>query len=435
MNPAVLTVYKSPFPKLRLGKDYDGGYIIAEIPNIKYTILLAGGIETDISFEEDFINRYPTVKTYAFDGTINNLPKENNNIIFINKNIGFENNDHITNLHDIINANEYIFVKMDIEGGEIPWIKSLNNDQMNKFEQIVMEFHNPFYDNEIDVFDKINENHFLIHFHGNNCCGVRNHNGVVIPNIFECTYLHKKYFTNFPELSKDLIPSNLDMKNTGNDEIYIDYPPFVNIFDKSYSQLGQDLEVIKFYNNKENGFFIEIGASDGIELSNTYLLEKQYKWKGICCEPIPSRFEKLVANRRNSICFNEAVYNQSGLTVTLDIANHNDILSGISEHIDKHKSFVDLNKTSIQVQTISLLDVLNNANAPLFIEYMSLDTEGSELEILQNFDFEKYTFGLIDVEHNYVEPRRTKIMSLLLSKGYIYKGENEWDDMYKHNSV
>ena len=66
---------------------------------------------------------------------------------------------------------------------------------------------------------------------------------------------------------------------------------------------------------------------------------------------------------------------------------------------------------------------------------MSLDTEGSELEILQNFDFEKYTFGLIDVEHNYVEPRRTKIMSLLLSKGYIYKGENEWDDMYKHNSV
>lgn len=228
MNPLVLTVYKSPFTKLRLGKDNDGGYIIAEIPNINYTILLAGGILDDISFEEDFINKYSNIKSYAFDGTINNLPKENSNIIFIKKNIGFENNEHVTNIHDIININECIFVKMDIEGGEIPWIKSLSDEQMNKFEQIVMEFHRPFSDNEIDVFDKINKNHYLIHFHGNNCCGVRNHNGVLIPNVFECTYLHKKYFTNIPELNKDLIPSNLDMKNIDNDEIYINYPPFVN---------------------------------------------------------------------------------------------------------------------------------------------------------------------------------------------------------------
>jgi FkbM family methyltransferase len=203
----------------------------------------------------------------------------------------------------------------------------------------------------------------------------------------------------------------------------------------SYSQLGQDLEVIKFYNNKENGFFIEIGASDGIILSNTYLLETQYKWKGICCEPIPSNFKKLVKNRPNSICYDKAVYNISGLTVNFDIANNYDLLSGISNHIDCHISSVNANKETIHVQTISLLDVLNNANAPLFIEYMSLDTEGSEFEILKNFDFEKYTFGLIDVEHNYCEPRRTEIKKFLLSKGYIYKGENNWDDMYKHSSI
>jgi hypothetical protein len=228
MNPQVLTVYKSPFEKLRIGKDNDGGYIIADIPNVKYNILLAGGIETDISFEEDFINKYPNVKTFAFDGTINNLPKQNNNITFIKKNIGFENNPRVTNLHDIINANNSIFIKMDIEGGEIPWIKSLSNDQMNKFEQIVMEFHSPFSNNEIDVFDKINKNHYLIHFHGNNCCGVRNHRDVIVPNVFECTYLHKKYFTEVPALNTDLIPGVLDMKNTSNDEIYINHPPFVN---------------------------------------------------------------------------------------------------------------------------------------------------------------------------------------------------------------
>lgn len=228
MEPQVLTIYKSPFNKLRLGRDYDGGYIIAEIPNIKYTTLIAGGIGMDISFEEDFINKYPDVKTFAFDGTINNLPKHNDNITFIRKNIGYENSNYITNLHDIINANENIFVKMDVEGGEIPWIKSLNDEQMNKFEQIVIEFHFPFSDNEIDVFDKINKNHYLIHFHANNCCGVINHKGVIIPNVFECTYLHKKYFTNIPELNTDLIPGKLDMKNTNNPEIYIDYPPFVN---------------------------------------------------------------------------------------------------------------------------------------------------------------------------------------------------------------
>ena len=228
MNSSVLTVYKSPFTKLRLGKDYDGGYIIAEIPNIKYTTLIAGGIETDISFEEDFINKYSDVRAYAFDGTINNLPKENSKITFIKKNIGYENTDLLTNIHDIVNANECIFVKMDIEGGEIPWLESLSNEQMNKFEQIVMEFHWPFSPREIDAFDKINKNHYLIHFHGNNCCGIINHCGVNIPNVFECTYLHKKYFTTIPELNTDLIPGILDMKNTNKDEIYINYTPFVN---------------------------------------------------------------------------------------------------------------------------------------------------------------------------------------------------------------
>ena len=229
MDPSVLTVYKSPFTKLRLGKDNDGGYIIAEIPDINYTILLTGGIERDISFEEDFINKYPNVKCFAFDGTIYNLPKENSNITFIKKNIGFENNENITNLHDFINENDCFFVKMDIEGGEIDWINSLSDDQINKFEQIVMEFHFPFSDKEIDVFDKINKNHYLIHFHGNNCSNIRLHNGVIIPDVFECTYLHKKYFINSPELNTDPIPSNLDMKNNPNaDEICINYQPFVN---------------------------------------------------------------------------------------------------------------------------------------------------------------------------------------------------------------
>jgi len=204
---------------------------------------------------------------------------------------------------------------------------------------------------------------------------------------------------------------------------------YVKTGKKSYSQLGQDLEVLKIYNNKKKGFFIEIGANDGITLSNTYLLEKNYEWKGICCEPNPHIFETLVKNRPESICCSEAVYGESGLKIEFDIAMNSNLFSGISQHIDNKKR-VDENKTTIQVETISLSDLLQRFNAPAFIEYISLDTEGSELEILKNFDFEKYTFGLIDVEHNYVEPRRSEIRELLLSKGYVYKGENKWDDMY-----
>jgi len=229
LNKNWLTCYKSPFPKLRLGKDFDGGYIIADLPNVNYNIILVGGIACDISFEEDFIKKYPNVKCYAYDGTIKCLPKNNDKIKFINKNIGNLNTKHLTNLHDIIDTNDDIFIKMDIEGGEIPWINSLTDKQINKFEQIVMEFHSPFSDKEIDVFNKINKNHYLIHFHANNCCGTRTHKNVITPNFFECTYVHKKYFPNPPQLNTDLIPGELDMRNLKErDEITLNHPPFVH---------------------------------------------------------------------------------------------------------------------------------------------------------------------------------------------------------------
>lgn len=228
MDPPVLTVYQSPFQKIRLGKANDGGYVIVDIPDIKYSLIISGGINNDISFEVDFLKKYD-IPCVAFDGTIDKLPRQHKNIQFIKKNIGDVFNNKMTNLHGRINNNEHIFVKMDIEGGEIPWIKSLSDDHMNKFEQIVIEFHYPFSNKEIDVFDKINKNHVLVHFHGNNWGGTINHKGVVIPEVFECTYIHKKHFISIPMLNKESIPSHIDMKNSKRrEEIYINYPPFVN---------------------------------------------------------------------------------------------------------------------------------------------------------------------------------------------------------------
>lgn len=201
---------------------------------------------------------------------------------------------------------------------------------------------------------------------------------------------------------------------------------------ESYSQIGQDLAVLKHYKNKKNGYFVEIGASDGINFSNTYLLEKEFGWKGVCVEALPKKFKLLCENRPNAVCIEKAVFNASGLTLKFDIAHSFDMLSGISDYItERWSERVKSECTTIDVKTITLTDLLKEANAPAFIDYLSLDTEGSEFEILKAHDFSKYKFGLIDVEHNHIESTRTNIKNLLISNGYSYKCENKFDDCYE----
>ena len=83
------------------------------------------------------------------------------------------------------------------------------------------------------------------------------------------------------------------------------------------------------------------------------------------------------------------------------------------------------------VETISLVDLLKKYNAPKHIDYLSIDTEGSEFDILENFDFNTYSFSVITCEHNYT-PMRDKIYDLLTSKGYERKltEVSRWDDWY-----
>jgi len=227
MNPNDLTVYESPFNKLRIGKPNDGGYVIIDIPNVDYGLLLSGGIAEDISFEEGLCNKY-NIKCIAFDGTINEVKTTNDNIEYVKKNIGTNNSEIETDLFDIISLYDNIFLKMDIEGHELEWVKNLTSEQLNKFSQMVIEFHFAFdYDS---VFDKINQTHYLLHFHANNCCHpLVNHKGIDFPKVFECTYLNKRYLTESLGLNKDNLPTELDRSNViGYPDFYFNYPPFVN---------------------------------------------------------------------------------------------------------------------------------------------------------------------------------------------------------------
>lgn len=205
-----LKIYKSPYEKKRIGRNRDGGYVIAWNENLTYDLFLSGGISNDISFEEDFIKKYGKDCVFlAYDGTIPKLPKTNSNIQFFKKMITPHSNDKNTNLKDVIQNANHIFLKMDIEGAEIDWLKSLTDEEMKKFRQITIEFH---WNVDFSVLERINQTHSLIHLHGNNYSGINtiNYQGYdqKYPKVFECTYLRKDDFQEF-ERCNDPIPNPL----------------------------------------------------------------------------------------------------------------------------------------------------------------------------------------------------------------------------------
>ena len=168
---------------------------------------------------------------------------------------------------------------------------------------------------------------------------------------------------------------------------------------EQYSQGGQDIYVTRILKEKRDGYFVEIGANNGYIMSNTYLLEKNYGWKGICVEATPYKITELTNNRPNAICISNAVYSESNLELDFTI-NMFDILNVITEYAEIAVDFLNQSGEIIKVNTKCLTDILNENNAPENIDYLSIDTEGSEFEILKAFNFKKYKFRIITVEHN-----------------------------------
>lgn len=199
---------------------------------------------------------------------------------------------------------------------------------------------------------------------------------------------------------------------------------------KTYSQNGQDLWVLENLNEKRGGYFVDFGACDGVIFSNTYLLEKEYDWKGIVCEPNSAYHEDLRKNRNCSID-TRCVFNITGQQVPFLKVEGYDELSGIVTYafMDEHSQKRMKNRMSL-VDTVSLSDLLKYHNAPETIDYLSIDTEGSEFDILYAFDFDQYDIRMITVEHNWTVYRQ-KIFDLLTSKGYTRAPlDTKWDDWY-----
>jgi FkbM family methyltransferase len=198
----------------------------------------------------------------------------------------------------------------------------------------------------------------------------------------------------------------------------------------SKAQLKQDIFVLSELDCKTGGYFVEFGATNGVDLSNTYLLETKFGWTGILAEPAKVWAEALTKNRNCHIDY-DCVWSKSGEVLEFNEVNAAelstiDTFSGVDEHAATRTS-----GTKYPVNTISLLDLLKKYDAPKDIDYLSIDTEGSEFEILNAFDFNAYQFRIITCEHNFT-PMREKIYDLLTSKGYTRKfpAISIFDDWY-----
>ncbi|PVE21806.1 methyltransferase [Microvirga sp. KLBC 81] len=202
---------------------------------------------------------------------------------------------------------------------------------------------------------------------------------------------------------------------------------------QSKSQILQDLWVCYELGERRGGYFVEFGATNGLVNSNTWLLEKKYGWKGILVEPNPVWHSDL-ASIRSSVIDHRCVSSSTGKTVTFLTTDDADPeLSSIAEFASgDHFADVRARGVGISVATVSLNDLLLEYGAPYQIDYISIDTEGSEYDILSHFDFSKHVFSLISVEQN--KKAEAKIEALLARNGYVrvFREFSHWDGWYVH---
>jgi len=213
---------------------------------------------------------------------------------------------------------------------------------------------------------------------------------------------------------------------------------------ETHSQSFQDLWVAyESYRNDpqscDTRFYVEFGAHDGQDGSNTLFLDNKYLWDGLLIEPNPHTYKKLNAHSLEHRLGgyeieNKAIYDVTGelmpFTATLD--DHQ--FSTFSENLSQVPRELSQNIQHLFVHTATLYDILDIWDAPKIVDYVSMDTEGSEYRILKKFLEENkstYKVGMWTIEHNY-KPERESIYQLMIENGYIRKFEeySRWDDFY-----
>lgn len=225
-------------------------------------------------------------------------------------------------------------------------------------------------------------------------------------------------------------------------------PPVIwslkNIFKKKYYALDELDKKIQGYLDYEKGFFIEIGANNGIEQSNTFFLEKEKKWKGILVEPILHKYLECKKNRskRNKYyccaCVSKKykkkyvdLFYSNLMTVPINLESEikNKFKhANFSNQIRKKRDEREIEVVKFSSRAITLDKILDESNAPKLIDFFSLDVEGAEIEVLKGINFNKYKFKFILVEtknlkkiNNYLKGFGYKYLDRISHHDYLFK--------------
>jgi FkbM family methyltransferase len=209
------------------------------------------------------------------------------------------------------------------------------------------------------------------------------------------------------------------------------------------SQWSQDQYLNNhFFKNNKNGVFIDVGAHDGISGSNTYFFEKDLNWSGICFEPNPNVFDELIKNR-NCTCLQNAVYNTSKQINFLKCSGYTEMLSGIIDSYDENhinrintENLLFNSKSDIiNVNSITLDDVIKEHNLKI-IDYISIDTEGSEFEIISSINFNNVHINIINYEDNYPNTDKSnKTINLLLDNNFVFWHKIGGDNVFYNKNI
>ena len=200
------------------------------------------------------------------------------------------------------------------------------------------------------------------------------------------------------------------------------------------SQYNQDILVDTLLKQKDDGFFIELGAAHSQKISNTYFFEKYRGWKGLLIEANPDFIQDLQSVRKNAIIEQCAVSSEEGELVFCAAS----MLGGIAKHFNKsHKSRLGQEDfPEIKVRAYKLQTLLDKHQITE-VDYLSLDTEGNELDVLQSIDYERVVIKIMTVEISYPE-RFSAIYHFLKEKGYRLYGKIAFgfvpaEDLLKEN--
>lgn len=210
-----------------------------------------------------------------------------------------------------------------------------------------------------------------------------------------------------------------------------------NIRGEGYSQYGQDVTVFDLLGKPSCGVFLDIGANDGFTFSNSLLFE-EHGWSGVCVEPHPLMFQTL-KQRRNCHLVNACISDADNTVNFMVVEGSANMLSGIVEFIDtRHIKRIDKeiaesggNKRIVTIEALSPVTLCARFNIQQ-VDFLSVDTEGCELNILKSFDFKKVSVRIISVENG---SRSSVVYRYLTSQGFVLVKCVGCDEIYRHQSV